>query len=322
MRRRRRARSSASPFSIGRVPPEERDRHGVVVRGVGPVEPQDGADRERAGVGAGGDVERERTVAVAGERTEPVTGGQEVQAGVGRRIEQRPEPGTRDVGQVDLLLVGPVPEVPVGREPGPRPRGLVEQVELADEGQVLGMVLGRRGGLQHAVPQQTAVDPAGGPGPHQARHQPAGTVGGQLDPEGAVRPGWGGGRPEQRLQRRLPGGRRGECDGARADGAQGGRRDVLAHLPDRARALAVGQLEAAVLVGVEVHDGRVHVALSAPDHGLQLQRGLAPLREQHRAVAGVAPAPLRDRRTQRRGHVLAADALDRHPSRHLGPLPE
>ena len=303
------------------VPAEERDRHGVVVRGVGPVEAQDRADRERAGVGAGGDVEGQRAVGVARERPEPVAGGQEAEVGVGRGVEQRPEPGARDLGEVDLLLVGPVAEVPVGREPGAGSRGLVEQVELADQGQVVGTVLRRRRGLQHPVPQQPAVHPAVAPGPHQAPHQPAGAVGGQLDREGALRPG---GRirrfPEQRLERGLPGRRRGDLgDGAGGHRAQRGRRDVLAQRPDRARALAVGQREAAVRVGVEVHDGRVDVALPAPDHGPQLPDALAPLREQHGTVAGVAPSPLRDRRTQRPGHVLGADALDRHSSRHVDP---
>jgi hypothetical protein len=74
-----------------------------------------------------------------------------------------------------------------------------------------------------------------------------------------------------------------------------------------------------VTVGVEVHDGRVDLALPAPDHGPQLPDALAPLREQHRAVARVAAAPLRGRRTQRPGHVLGPDALDRHSSRHVDP---
>ena len=109
--------------------------------------------------------------------TESASGLAELEADLGGLVEQGPEPLAGEGGEVDRPFVGAVAVVAVRREPGLTARRVVQQVELADEGHVVGPVVELRLGAEHPVPQRAPVEPAARPGPHESCREPAVPVG-------------------------------------------------------------------------------------------------------------------------------------------------
>ena len=260
--------------------------------------------QERATLAIAADVDEQLATLVWRQLTKLRQGVDEPQLDPDSFVEQRPQPRTVAVAQVEGPLSAVAVAVVVAR---PLLAGAMDGVELADERQVVGAVLAVADVPRvEPAPGQRAVDPAPTRSrAHQPGHQPrpsAGRPQRELDRQrsllGRRRRG-----VDQRPQRPFPHGaiRAGRARPRRASGGLGfgalasgrdhDRSDVLAVVSHRTRALPV--LEGEVPVGVGEIDGGV-VERGAGHRPGQRQLARVPLDGHHPPAARVA-APAAER---------------------------